>query len=42
MDSLEFRVLDDSIPNTAVTVLIKAGILEPPPSSSILEIGTPR
>jgi hypothetical protein len=40
MDSLEFKVLEGSIPKTEDTVLMKLGIREPPPNSSMLEILT--
>jgi hypothetical protein len=36
MHSLELRVLEGYIPKTEETVLIKQGILEPPPTSSML------
>ncbi len=35
-DSLEFKVLDGSMLNTSLTKFKKAGILVPPPISSML------
>jgi hypothetical protein len=35
-DSLELSVLEMSMPKTVLTMLIKAGILDPPPTNSML------
>ena len=36
LEELEFKVLEGSILNTCFTTCTKAGILDPPPISSIL------
>lgn len=41
MHSFEFKVLEGSIWNDSLTHLMKAGILEPPPISSIVETTSP-
>ena len=41
MHSFEFKVLEGSISKVEETCLMKQGILDPPPTSSICEMVTP-